>query len=145
MFPIFGNGSWVLVWSMISLLSPVHPQFWPLHHTLPMMPRRVLLHSVISLLTVGMLSVFVSPFSFFMHSSTLRTSFAPPASSSMFSPCTVVSCFLCKCCITTLPPPHPHSVTWSSHNLRLLRANFVFCHLFLWKNQFVFIQHVELR
>lgn len=111
---------WFEAWSLSCLPS--------IHHTLhpqnaPMMPRRVLLHSVISLLTVGMLSVFVSPFSFFMHSSTLRTSFAPPASSSMLPPCTVVSCFLCKCRIITLPPHPPHSVTWSNHNLRLLLAN----------------------
>lgn len=55
-------------------------------HPHPMMPCCVCLHSVISLLTVGMLSVFVSPFSFFMHSTTLRRSSASPANSSMFLP-----------------------------------------------------------
>lgn len=63
-------------------------------HSSPEMPRCVCLHSVISLLTVGMLSVFVSPFSFFMHSTTLRRSSASPANSSMFSPHTLRLAFI---------------------------------------------------
>lgn len=89
--------------AMISLLSPVHPQLCPLHNNTsltaltaaPMMPCCVCRHSVISLLTVGMLSVFVSPFSFFMHSTTLRRSSASPASSSMFSPHTLALLSFC--------------------------------------------------
>lgn len=62
---------------MIVLLSPLHPSSALYSNTLRSlhsqqqaasaltMPCCVCLHSVISLLTVGMLSVFVSPFSFF--------------------------------------------------------------------------------
>lgn len=89
--------------AMILLLSQVHPQLCPLHNNTsltaltaaPMMPCCVCLHSVISLLTVGMLSVFVSPFSFFMHSTTLRRSSASPANSSMFSPHTLALLSFC--------------------------------------------------
>lgn len=100
--------------AMISLLSPVHPQLSPLHKNTaltaaPMIPRRVCPHSVISLLTVGMLSVFVSPFSFFMHSTTLRRSSASPANSSMFCPHTLA---LLSFCIFTLPSHlHSHAVS----------------------------------
>lgn len=62
--------------AMIVLLSPLHPSSALYSNTLRSlhsqqqaaaltMPCCVCLHSVISLLTVGMLSVFVSPFSFF--------------------------------------------------------------------------------
>lgn len=91
--------------AMISLLSPVSipsPALPSPQHTsltavtaAPMMPCCVCLHSVISLLTVGMLSVFVSPFSFFMHSTTLRRSSASPANSSMFSPHTLALLSFC--------------------------------------------------
>lgn len=97
--------------AVILLPAPVHPPaLASSRHSLLsalMMPCCECLHSVISLLTVGMLSVFVSPFSFFMHSTTLRRPSASPANSSMFSPCTLLPCFHSARCIITLPPHLP--------------------------------------
>lgn len=87
--------------AMISLPSPALLSNTALTAA-PVVPCCVWLHSVISLLTVGMLSVFVSPFSFFMHSTALRRSSASPANSSMFS-CTLLPCFHSVSYIVALP------------------------------------------
>lgn len=101
---------------MIFLLSPVHPQLWPLHDTLagPLWCHAACAFTLSSLCWLFACCLFfVSPFSFFhaeCHTEEVL-SLHPLPIPVCCSPCTLSPCFHSECCIINLRSHPPHSVT----------------------------------